>query len=168
MCQTQFKNNLCDVNPIPAMVQQCANWESCMNRDPSTVGRAKVGAELIAEVVNGFVEPISWKTLVCIKEELRKLNLADGSNQIFTLTSLAFLTVFINSLLSLYRAKHYQPITEAPPHRLPIAPIAPFTPHYLGDYGSPAPNWGGYRSEQEFESPTRRRRLEGGGAAKIK
>ena len=24
----------------------------------------KVGAELIAEVVNGFVEPISWKTLV--------------------------------------------------------------------------------------------------------
>ncbi len=35
-----------------------------MNRDPSIVGRAKVGAELIAEVVNGFVEPISWKTLV--------------------------------------------------------------------------------------------------------
>ena len=77
MCQTQFKNNLCDVNPIPAMVQQCANWESCMNRDPSTVGRARVGAELIAEVVNGFVEPISWKTLVCIKQEQKKLNLAD-------------------------------------------------------------------------------------------
>ena len=35
-----------------------------MNRDPTKVGRAKVGAELIAEVVNGFVEPISWKTLV--------------------------------------------------------------------------------------------------------
>lgn len=35
-----------------------------MNRDPSKVGRARVGAELIAEVVNGFVEPISWKTLV--------------------------------------------------------------------------------------------------------
>jgi len=69
MCQTQYKNNLCDVNPIPAMAQQCANWESCMSRDPSTVGRAKVGAELIAEVVNGFVEPISWKTLVCTKEE---------------------------------------------------------------------------------------------------
>lgn len=89
------------------------------------------------------------------------------SNQIFTLTSLAFLTVFINSLLSLYRAKH-QPITESPSHRppsFPIAPIAPFTPHY---YGSPAPtpSWGGYRSEQE--SPSRRRRLEGGGAAKIK
>ncbi len=35
-----------------------------MNRDPTVVGRAKVGAELIAEVINGFVEPISWKTLV--------------------------------------------------------------------------------------------------------
>ena len=35
-----------------------------MNRDPTKVGRARVGAELIAEVVNGFVDPISWKTLV--------------------------------------------------------------------------------------------------------
>jgi hypothetical protein len=35
-----------------------------MNRDPAIVGRAKVGAELIAEVVNGFIEPISWKALV--------------------------------------------------------------------------------------------------------
>ncbi|KAF8807174.1 hypothetical protein BYT27DRAFT_7189257 [Phlegmacium glaucopus] len=153
MCQTQYKNNLCDVKPIPAMVQQCANWESCMNRDPSTVGRAKVGAELIAEVVNGFVEPISWKTLI------------------FTLTSLSFLTVFINSLLSLYRAKH-QPIAETPSHRppsFPIAPIAPFTPHHFNGYGSPTPtsSWG-YRSDQDFESPTRRRRLDGGGAAKIK
>jgi hypothetical protein len=42
-----------------------------MNRDPTKVGRAKVGAELIAEVVNGFVEPISWKTLVrdCLAQE---------------------------------------------------------------------------------------------------
>jgi len=38
-----------------------------MNRDPAVVGRAKVSAELVAEVVNGFVEPISWKTLVSIK-----------------------------------------------------------------------------------------------------
>lgn len=46
------------------MLRQCGVWETCMNRDPTKVGRAKVGAELIAEVVNGFVEPISWKTLV--------------------------------------------------------------------------------------------------------
>ncbi|KAF8168350.1 Di-sulfide bridge nucleocytoplasmic transport domain-containing protein [Crassisporium funariophilum] len=154
MCTTQYKNNLCAVSPIPAMIQQCANWETCMNRDPSVVGRAKVGAELIAEVVNGFVEPISWKTLI------------------FTLTSLAFLTVFINTLLSLYRAKH-QPIPEAQSHRapaFPIAPATPFPPHHFGGYLSPAPTptWGRYRSEQDLESPTRKRRLDGGGAAKVK
>jgi hypothetical protein len=46
------------------MIHQCASWQTCMNRDPTIVGRAKVGAEMIAEVINGFVEPISWKTLV--------------------------------------------------------------------------------------------------------
>jgi hypothetical protein len=64
MCASQYKSNLCASNPIPAMIHQCATWETCMNRDPTIVGRAKVGAEMIAEVVNGFVEPISWKTLV--------------------------------------------------------------------------------------------------------
>lgn len=64
MCATQYKNNLCESNPVPAMIQQCASWKTCMDRDPTIVGRARVGAELIAEVVNGFVEPISWKTLV--------------------------------------------------------------------------------------------------------
>jgi hypothetical protein len=37
-----------------------------MARDPSVVGRAKVGAEMLAEVINSFVEPISWKTLVSV------------------------------------------------------------------------------------------------------
>ncbi len=63
-CAAQYKTNLCATSPIPAMAHQCGVWETCMNRDPTKVGRAKVGAELIAEVVNGFVEPISWKTLV--------------------------------------------------------------------------------------------------------
>lgn len=35
-----------------------------MNRDPTMVGRSRVSAELIGEVVNGFFEPISWKTMV--------------------------------------------------------------------------------------------------------
>ncbi|TFY53504.1 hypothetical protein EVG20_g10082 [Dentipellis fragilis] len=58
----------------------------------------------------------------------------------FTLTSLAFLTVFINALLSLYRSRH-QPAPTAPPlaHQpsfaLPAA--APFAPQYLQ-----APAWG--------------------------
>jgi len=64
LCALQYKNNLCASSPIPAMAQQCGIWETCMQRDPTIIGRAKVSAELIAEVVNGFVEPISWKTLV--------------------------------------------------------------------------------------------------------
>ncbi|KAF9480426.1 hypothetical protein BDN70DRAFT_877564 [Pholiota conissans] len=151
MCAVQHTNNRCaEPNIIPAMVQQCSNWEVCMNRDPTTVGRAKIGAELIAEVVNGFVEPISWKTLI------------------FTLTSLAFLTAFINTLLSLYRAKH-QPASQAAHQAPPPFPAAtPFPPQHFGYLPQGPPNWGRYRSEEDLESPTRRRRLEGGDAAKIK
>jgi hypothetical protein len=51
---------------VPALAQHCADWESCMQRDPTGVGRAKVVAETIGEVINSFVEPISWKTLVSL------------------------------------------------------------------------------------------------------
>ena len=37
-----------------------------MNRDPSKIGRARIGAQLLAEIVNAFVENISWKTFVSI------------------------------------------------------------------------------------------------------
>ncbi|KAG6845287.1 hypothetical protein H0H87_011438 [Tephrocybe sp. NHM501043] len=63
ICSLQHKTNLCEHNAVPAMAQQCENWKTCMHRDPAIVGRARVGAEMIAEVVNGFVEPISWKAL---------------------------------------------------------------------------------------------------------
>ncbi|KII86452.1 hypothetical protein PLICRDRAFT_44048 [Plicaturopsis crispa FD-325 SS-3] len=157
MCSSQYRNNLCASNPIPAMIQQCANWETCMNRDPTIVGRAKVGAELIAEVVNGFVEPISWKTLA------------------FTLTSLSFLTVFINSLLSLFRSR-IQPAAGAPPlHHQPSFPLPPATPypHPYGGYlppGTPSygRSWAAGVSDEDLQTPSRRRRLEGGGAAKVK
>lgn len=64
MCALDYKTNLCASNAIPAMVRQCATWETCMNRDPMIVGRLKVGAEMIAEMVDGFVALISWKTFV--------------------------------------------------------------------------------------------------------
>ncbi|KAJ7785666.1 Di-sulfide bridge nucleocytoplasmic transport domain-containing protein [Mycena metata] len=164
MCALQHKNNLCE-NPLPAMAQQCAIWATCMSRDPTIVGRAKVGAEMIAEVVNGFVEPISWKTLA------------------FTLTSLSFLTLFINALLSLYRSRHQPQAPLAPPGahhgQFPIPPVGyhPATvPHHFGGYLSPAPtpSWGrsgaarSWTAQEETETPTRRRRLDGGGSVKIK
>jgi hypothetical protein len=48
------------------MFQPCGEWETCMNRDPSKIGRARIGAQLLAEIVNAFVENISWKTFVSI------------------------------------------------------------------------------------------------------
>ncbi|KIJ21347.1 hypothetical protein PAXINDRAFT_104352 [Paxillus involutus ATCC 200175] len=146
VCASQYKNNFCGNNQIPAMTQQCAAWEACMNRDPTQVGRARIGAELIAEVVNGFVEPISWKTLV------------------FTLTSLSFLTLFVNTLLSLYRSRH-QPVHSPPSY--PVAPVPPFHHSYL----PLGPNSGVYQKgkvDDSSEDAPRRRRLEGGQAVKVK
>ena len=64
ICADEYKKNNCEANQIPAITHQCVAWEICMNRDPTVVGRARVGAGLLAEVVNGFVDPLSWKTLV--------------------------------------------------------------------------------------------------------
>ena len=52
------------------MVHQCGVWDTCMNRDPTKIARTKVVAEVIAEVINGFVEPITWKTLVRVSRLL--------------------------------------------------------------------------------------------------
>jgi len=154
MCSLQYKSNLCDSNLIPAMAHQCGTWETCMSRDPTIVGRAKVGAELIAEVVNGFVEPISWKALA------------------FTLTSLSFLTVFINTLLSLYRSRHPPSVAQLHEPSFPVAPATLHPSHHFGGYLSPAPtptwdrSWTGIN--EDLQTPTRKRRLEGGGVAKVK
>jgi len=70
-CAEAFSANQCagyrDLGRVaPALYGMCESWETCMNRDPKKVGgRAKVGAETMAEVVNGFVDVISWKTMVC-------------------------------------------------------------------------------------------------------
>ncbi|TRM62936.1 Di-sulfide bridge nucleocytoplasmic transport domain-containing protein [Schizophyllum amplum] len=146
LCVGQYRNNGCD-HPMPAMVTQCAHWKTCMDRDPTKMGRARVGAELIAEVVNSFVEPISWKTLA------------------FTLTSLSFLTVFINTLLSLYRSR-IQP-QQAPGHPPPYVP--PYMPHHFLPPAA-APEWSRpwHKADEEEDAPTRRRRIEGGAAVKVK
>ncbi|KAI9460204.1 Di-sulfide bridge nucleocytoplasmic transport domain-containing protein [Lactarius psammicola] len=144
-CAAHFKANLCGSNPVPAMLRQCGTWETCMNRDPTVVGRAKVGAELIAEVINGFVEPISWKTLA------------------FTLSSLAFMTIFVNSLLSLFRRSRLSATAgQAPAQQQQIYPLPPSTP-YPARVGWRPDSW----EEAPFQTSSRRRRLENGAAAKV-
>ncbi|KAH8120725.1 Di-sulfide bridge nucleocytoplasmic transport domain-containing protein [Phellopilus nigrolimitatus] len=154
-CAQLYKQNLCDTSPIPAMLRQCATWETCMSRDPKVVGRAKVGAEMLAEVVNGFVEPISWKTLL------------------FTLSSLAFMTVFVNALLSLYRSRHHPDRREQPSHApVPPIPFPPFhTPYGFIPAGDATGKWPPHpqmpwHPESEVDTlPRQRRRLENGETA---
>ncbi|KAJ1726493.1 hypothetical protein LPJ61_005149, partial [Coemansia biformis] len=64
-CSKQYLDNRCDpLLRVPAMEQACRAWENCMHRDPTRVGRARVSAETLAEIVNGFIEPISLKTML--------------------------------------------------------------------------------------------------------
>lgn len=39
-------------------------WETCMTRNPSTTSRARLHAETIAEILNGFFGAISTKTYI--------------------------------------------------------------------------------------------------------
>ncbi|KAI0771028.1 Di-sulfide bridge nucleocytoplasmic transport domain-containing protein [Trametes elegans] len=153
-CALLHKTNLCAQGTVPAMAHQCAAWETCMNRDPSKVGRARVSVEILAEVVNSFVEPISWKTLG------------------FILVSLGFTTFLINSMITLFRARVNPATHMVPPHMppYPLPPTVPFpAPH---GYLPPAHEWGAkgwkHGDGSVEEVAPRRRRLEDGQAAKVK
>ena len=64
LCSKNYVDNRCSPpDRIPAMEATCITWENCMTRDPKTVGRARVSAETFAEILNSFVEPISYKTM---------------------------------------------------------------------------------------------------------
>lgn len=78
LCSKEYLENRCTPGQrVPAMEAACITWEKCMNRDPTVVGRAKVSAETFAEIVNSFIEPISYKTMVSL---LVKLNFANCSS----------------------------------------------------------------------------------------
>jgi hypothetical protein len=66
-CSKQYQENRCNPQErVPAMETACQAWEACMRRDPSLFGRAKLSAETFAEIVNGLIEPISYKTMVSL------------------------------------------------------------------------------------------------------
>lgn len=108
-----------------------------MNRDPKVVGRARVGAETFAGVINSFVDPISWKTMG------------------FTVVTLTLLIALTNSALFNLRAKHrvppepsphmYPPWMYQPGYAPPGAQLGPGTGQ--GQLG-PAPEYGGEAREK--------------------
>lgn len=65
MCSKQYIENSCASDKrVPAIEQLCVNWETCMNRDPQAVKRARLSAQTFAQIFNSFVEPISLKTML--------------------------------------------------------------------------------------------------------
>lgn len=65
-CAKSYVDNKCaGGGRLPALETVCENWERCMNRDPAKIGRAKVSAHTMAIIINSFIDPISWKAIVC-------------------------------------------------------------------------------------------------------
>lgn len=65
LCSRQYNDNRCSPSQrVPAMEKVCMEWESCMSRNPSTTSRARLHAETIAEILNGFFGAISTKTYI--------------------------------------------------------------------------------------------------------
>ncbi|KAK9474303.1 Di-sulfide bridge nucleocytoplasmic transport domain-containing protein [Dipodascopsis tothii] len=64
-CAKEYVANRCAPDQrVPAAEKSCLMWEKCMKRDASVIGRAKVSAETFAEIINSFVEHISYKTML--------------------------------------------------------------------------------------------------------
>ncbi|KAJ1330089.1 hypothetical protein BSLG_009761 [Batrachochytrium salamandrivorans] len=64
MCTKSYYENRCMPGQrVPAVYKVCNEWEACMSRDPRDVGRLKVGAETLAEILNKLVDPLSYKTM---------------------------------------------------------------------------------------------------------
>ena len=73
-CAREYVDNKCGADMrVPAMKAVCENWEYCMNRDPNAVGRARVSASTFAHIINSFIEPISYKTMVCLVSHIPPL-----------------------------------------------------------------------------------------------
>jgi hypothetical protein len=66
-CARDYVDNKCGASSrLPALEIPCDNWEHCMNRDPNSIGRARVSAHTFAQIFNSFIEPISYKAMVCL------------------------------------------------------------------------------------------------------
>ncbi|CDW98893.1 hypothetical protein [Sporisorium scitamineum] len=87
-CASAYTANRCGTDlQAPALASACKNWERCSTRDPAVVGTARVTAETFADILNGFVDSVSWKTMF------------------FTLICFSIVVGATNSFLSFFRIK---------------------------------------------------------------
>jgi DNA phosphorothioation-dependent restriction protein DptG len=110
VCAKHWKDNQCDRGTVlPALESVCREWENCMNKDHKTIGRAKVSAQTFAEIFNSFIEPISWKAMVCTMSQF----LSSRHNMITIATGLY---TRHSRLLLRRHERHLRPLPQKPRH----------------------------------------------------
>ena len=130
-CSKNYVENRCAADTrLPALETVCSNWELCMNRDPSAVKRASLSARTFAEILNSFVDLISWKSIF-----------------VFALFFVLGLVVN-NATFSFYR-RHEEQYGAAYRHpsgsymhaqhpvQLPLPPGTPYQQAHVGWHGDP-------------------------------
>jgi len=87
VCAKNYRENGCEDRRAPALEQVCLSWEKCMARDPKSVGRARVSAHTFAEIFNSFIEPISYKAMVCTHHVFTDPHVSSTNSSRFSLSS---------------------------------------------------------------------------------
>ncbi|KAB8237087.1 putative nuclear envelope protein Brr6 [Aspergillus alliaceus] len=151
-CAKSYVDNKCGGGDrLPALETVCENWERCMNRDPAKVGRVKVSAHTMADIINSFIDPISWKAIM------------------FFLVTISTVTVVSNWSFRSFRNRYNQHEYTHPPapsfsrqpsgqHHPSLPPSQPSYQRPVGcDYQEHVPNLN-HKQEAPLlleESPTR-------------
>jgi hypothetical protein len=66
-CYEKFEINKCSSDiKIPALEDTCKDWEACLNQNPDDIKVIMIGAEVVSEILNKFVDPLSIKTTIVI------------------------------------------------------------------------------------------------------
>lgn len=64
-CAKDYTLNKCDpATRAPALTDICNVWAKCAARDPAKIARARVSAQSFAEILNAFMDALSYKTIV--------------------------------------------------------------------------------------------------------
>lgn len=148
-CAKQYAENRCEPSMrLPALETVCNNWEACMTMDPNSVGRARISAKTFAEILDSFIQPISYKAMVNSPPALYPNPRTNPSTpQIFVVLILTLSIAVNNMAFGMFRSKppsfHPAPIpsahlphaqhanyfTQPNPWGMPQTPQAHFAPY---------------------------------------
>lgn len=151
-CAKQYAENRCEPSMrLPALETVCNNWESCMTMDPNSVGRARISAKTFAEILDSFIQPISYKAMVRFILPHLSTPHATASQtntrmQIFVALIFTLSIAVNNMAFGMFRSKpptfHHDPQIQPHPAQLPH-------PQHLNYFAQPNP-WAIPQTPQHF------------------